>query len=70
MSSINVIGAACVDLLITGLDQERFFCGKHKVSKIETSFGGDALNEAFVLNAFNDDVSVRRVFWYFHIRRY
>lgn len=61
MSSINVIGAACVDLLITGVDQERFFSGKHKVSKIETSFGGDALNEAFVLNALHDDVSLKTV---------
>ena len=55
---INVIGGSCIDLLMKNVNEERFFSGKYKVERIETSFGGDALNEASVLNHFGKDVKL------------
>ncbi len=52
------MGASCIDILVQGVDQQRFFSGKYKAERILSSFGGDALNEAVVLAAFDEDVKL------------
>ena len=61
MSRINVIGAACIDVLIRYIDREKLFSGKYKAQEIRTSLGGDALNEAIVLKRLGKDVSLKTV---------
>lgn len=56
MSKINVIGASCIDLLVSYVDIDKFFSGTYKVDNIKASYGGDALNQSIVLNKLNDDV--------------
>ena len=56
MSKINVIGASCIDLLVSYVDIDKFFSGTYKVDNIKVSYGGDALNQSVVLNKLNDDV--------------
>ena len=58
MSSINVVGAACIDLLIRNADEEKFFSGSYKTEQIVSSFGGDALNEALILSKMGIDVKL------------
>ena len=58
MSSINIIGAACIDLLIRNVDEDRFFSGSFKAERIISSFGGDALNEALILSKMGLDVKL------------
>ena len=58
MSSINIVGASCLDLLIKNTDEKSFFSGSYKSERIITSFGGDALNEALVLAHFGNDVKL------------
>ena len=58
MSNINVIGASCIDILLSKIDKDKFFTGKYKIDSINTYFGGDALNETLVLNHLNDDVKL------------
>lgn len=57
MSSINVLGAACIDLLLSNIDRDRFFSGKYKVKQMRSSFGGDGLNQAVDLARLGNDVS-------------
>ncbi len=57
MSSINVLGAACIDLLLSNIDRDRFFSGKYKVQQMRSSFGGDGLNQAVDLTRLGNDVS-------------
>ena len=52
------MGASCIDILVQGVDHDRFFSGKYKTERIISSFGGDALNEAIVLAAFGEDVKL------------
>ncbi|MBO4919426.1 MAG: carbohydrate kinase family protein [Erysipelotrichaceae bacterium] len=56
MSKINVLGAACVDLLVQGVDKEKVFSGSYKADRIFSMYGGDALNESIVLKHFGCDV--------------
>ena len=56
-----MIGASCVDLLLSEVDRDRFFSGSCKVKNITTSFGGDALNEALVLKRLGNDVSLKTI---------
>ena len=56
MSKINVIGASCIDLLVSYVDIDKFFSGTYKVDNIKASYGGDALNQSVVLNKLNNDV--------------
>ena len=58
MSSVNIIGAACIDLLIRNVDEDRFFSGSFKAERIISSFGGDALNEALILSKMGLDVKL------------
>ena len=58
MAKINVIGAACIDLLISGYDKHLLFSNKYKVDDINTYLGGDGLNQAIVLNYLNNDVKL------------
>lgn len=58
VSSINVIGGSCIDLLMKNVNEEEFFSGRYKVESIKTSFGGDALNESSVLRHFGKDVKL------------
>lgn len=58
MSKINIIGAACIDILLSYVDHKEFFSGKYKVDSIKTSFGGDALNQSIVLNHFDYDIKL------------
>jgi len=55
MSKINVIGAACIDILVSSIDKDQFFTNKYKVDNIKTYYGGDGLNEAVVLSHFKAD---------------
>lgn len=52
------MGASCIDILVQGVDREKFFSGKYKAERIISFFGGDALNEAVVLAAFGEDVKL------------
>ena len=61
MSKINVLGASCIDILVDRADRKEFFSGKYKADRIMTSFGGDALNEAVVLKALGNDVSLSTI---------
>ena len=61
MSAINVIGASCIDLLVSDVDREKFFSGTFKAPSIKTSFGGDAFNEAIVLKKLGRDVSLKTI---------
>ncbi|MCR4634030.1 MAG: carbohydrate kinase family protein [Erysipelotrichaceae bacterium] len=61
MSKINVLGASCIDILVEKADRKAFFSGKYKADRIMTSFGGDALNEAVVLKALGNDVSLSTI---------
>ena len=58
MSKVNVIGAACIDILLSYVDHKEFFSGKYKVDSIKTSFGGDSLNQSIVLNHFDYDIKL------------
>lgn len=58
MSKINVIGASCIDILISNIDKNDFFSNKHIVDQIKMSFGGDALNESVVLSHFKADTKL------------
>ena len=58
MCKINIIGASCVDILLSYVDKNNFFSGKYKVDNIVTSYGGDALNQAIVLNHFDYDIKL------------
>ncbi|MBR4462271.1 MAG: carbohydrate kinase family protein [Erysipelotrichaceae bacterium] len=58
MSKVNVIGAACMDILIYPVDQESFFSGKYKAEHIRMLPGGDALNEALILSHFKADTKL------------
>ncbi|MBQ6559531.1 MAG: carbohydrate kinase family protein [Erysipelotrichaceae bacterium] len=58
MSKVNVIGAACMDILISPVDQESFFSGKYKAEHIRMLPGGDALNEALILSHFKVDTKL------------
>ena len=58
MSKINILGASCIDILTAYADKELFFSGKYKCEQIRTAFGGDGLNEAIVLAALMEDVSL------------
>lgn len=55
MSRINIIGAACLDVLISPVNEKEFFSGRYKTDHIIMSPGGDALNEALVLSHFKAD---------------
>ena len=57
MSSINILGAACVDLLLSTVEKEKFFSGKYKVGSMKSRFGGDGLNQAIDLSRMGNDVS-------------
>lgn len=61
MIKIEVIGAACLDILISGYEIDAFFSGKHKTERITSSFGGDALNEAAVLKRLECDISLNTI---------
>ena len=56
MAKINVFGAACVDLLVQGVDRESLFSGSFKADRIFSMYGGDALNESLVLKHSGCDV--------------
>ena len=58
MSKINVIGASCIDLLVSYVDKDKFFSGTYKVDNIKPSYGGDALNQSVVLSKLNNDVKL------------
>lgn len=58
MSKVNIIGAACIDILIKGYDKNLLLSNKHKVDEIKTYFGGDGLNEAVCLNNFGIDTKL------------
>ena len=58
MSEINVIGAACMDILLYPVDRESFFSGKYKTDHIRMYPGGDALNEALILGHFKADTKL------------
>ena len=58
MSMINIIGAACMDILISSVDRDTFFSGKQKVDTIRMYPGGDALNEALILSHFKADTKL------------
>ena len=58
MSKVNVIGAACMDILLSPIDQESFFSGSYKTDHILMLPGGDALNEALVLSHFQADTKL------------
>lgn len=58
MSKVNVIGAACVDILISGYQKEKLFSNKYKVDNIKTHFGGDSLNQACCLSYFGIDTKL------------
>ncbi|MBR2533388.1 MAG: carbohydrate kinase family protein [Erysipelotrichaceae bacterium] len=58
MAKINVFGAACVDLLVQGVDKGEFFNGNYKADRIFTLYGGDAFNESMVLKRFGCDVKL------------
>jgi len=58
MSKINIFGSACVDILVSHIDKDSFFSGTFKADHIETRFGGDALNETYVLHHFRQDVKL------------
>lgn len=49
MKKVEVIGAAIVDIMVSGADSSVFQSGSHPTDGIRMSFGGDALNEATVL---------------------
>mgnify|MGYP002621857542 CR=1 FL=1 len=55
MSTVNVIGAACMDILVSSVDRETFFSGKQKTNSIRMYPGGDALNESLILSHFGVD---------------
>ena len=56
MSKINVAGAACIDIIMRGVEKERFFSGSYKIPYVSYAFGGDALNQSIVLKHFGNDV--------------
>lgn len=58
MAKINVFGAACVDLLVQGVDKEKVFSGSYKADRIFSLYGGDALNESLVLKRHGCDVKL------------
>ena len=58
MSEINVIGAACMDILLYPVDRESFFSGKYKTDHIRMYPGGDALNETLILGHFKADTKL------------
>ena len=58
MAKINIFGAACVDLLVQGVDKEQIFSGSYKADRIFSLYGGDALNESLVLKHFGCDVKL------------
>ena len=58
MSMIDIIGAACMDILISSVDRDTFFSGKQKVDTIRMYPGGDALNEALILSHFKADTKL------------
>ena len=49
MKKVQVIGAAIVDILVSGADESVFHTGSSPTGGIRMSYGGDALNEAVVL---------------------
>ena len=49
MKKVLVIGAAIVDIMVSGADASVFQAGSRPTEGIRLSFGGDALNEATVL---------------------
>ena len=49
MKTVQVIGAAIMDILVSGADASVFHSGSFPTSGIRMSYGGDALNEAIVL---------------------
>lgn len=46
MKKVLVIGAAIIDILVSGADEAVFRTGTHPTEGIRLSYGGDALNEA------------------------
>ncbi len=61
MSKINVIGASCIDILISSADRKLLFSPGYKAGRIASSFGGDALNEALVMRKLGSDVSLKTI---------
>ena len=61
MSKINVLGASCMDILVSDVVPSSFFSGFYKTKNISSSFGGDALNEAVVLSSLGGDVCLNTI---------
>lgn len=59
MSEVICVGIGCVDVLIRGVDLAAPFCGEaKKCEKVSLSVGGDAVNQAIVLNRLGVDVEL------------
>ena len=56
MKKVQIIGAAIVDVLVTPADERVFEIGSCPADQIVMSYGGDALNEATVLQKLGGDV--------------
>ena len=56
MKKVQIIGAAIVDVLVTPADERVFEIGSCPADQIMMSYGGDALNEATVLQKLGGDV--------------
>ena len=49
MKKVEIIGAAIADVLVTPAEEEVFYTGSYAADDIVMSYGGDAFNEATVL---------------------
>lgn len=50
MSKVIVLGASCVDVIVTPVEKSVFDTGHYHAESIRYDYGGDALNEAVVLS--------------------
>ena len=61
MKRVEVIGAAIVDVMVTPAEEEVFQTGSYAADKIVMTHGGDALNEATVLQCLGVPVHLETV---------
>ena len=61
MKQVQIIGAAIVDVLVTPADERVFEIGSCPADRIVMSYGGDALNEATVLQKLGGNVRLHTI---------